>query len=65
MKTKSLIQTNPYLKELAQRQKLNKLSVCSSCGVEGIKEHSGSRVIKIERYEKKLFNQLKAKLTSD
>jgi L-2-hydroxyglutarate oxidase LhgO len=64
MKTKSLIQTNPYLKELEQRQKLNKLSVRSSCGVEGIKEHSDGRVIKIERYEKKLFNQLKAKLAS-
>lgn len=65
MKPKSLIQTNPYLKDPNQRQKLNTISVRSSCGVEGIKRHDGIQITKIERREKKLFNQLKTKLVSD
>lgn len=36
MKTKSLIETNPYLKDAAQRKKLVARSVRTSCGVEGI-----------------------------
>lgn len=37
MKTKSLIDTNPYLKDEATRRKLVIRSVVSSSGVEGIK----------------------------
>ncbi len=37
MKTKSLIETNPYLKEAATREKLMARSVATSCGVEGVK----------------------------
>lgn len=37
MKTKKLIETNPYLKDAAMREKLISQSVRSSCGVEGIK----------------------------
>ena len=36
MKQKSLIETNPYLKDAAQRKKLVARSVRSSSGVEGI-----------------------------
>ena len=37
MKTKSLIETNPYLKDAALRKKLIVRSVITSCGVEGVK----------------------------
>lgn len=37
MKTKSLIETNPYLKDPATREKLVMRSVVTSCGVEGVK----------------------------
>ena len=36
MKKKSLIETNPYLKDLEMRKKLVKRSVQTSCAVEGI-----------------------------
>ncbi len=36
MKTKSLIKTNPYLKDAAKRKMLVARSVRTSCGVEGI-----------------------------
>ncbi len=64
MKTKSLIQTNPYLKDPTQRQKLNERSVRSSCGVEGIKVDNQKKPIKIVRREKKLYNKFKSKLSS-
>lgn len=37
MKTKSLIETNPYLRDAATREKLVTNSVVTSCGVEGVK----------------------------
>ena len=37
MKTKSLIETNPYLRDAATREKLVTNSVITSCGVEGVK----------------------------
>lgn len=37
MKTKPLIETNPYLKDPATRERLISRSVRTSCGVEGIK----------------------------
>ncbi len=37
MKTKSLIETNPYLKDPAMRKMLIARSIDSSCAVEGIK----------------------------
>lgn len=37
MKKKSLIETNPYLIDPAQRKMLVERSVRTSCGVEGIK----------------------------
>lgn len=36
MKTKSLIETNPYLKDATRRKELVARSVRTSCGVEGI-----------------------------
>jgi hypothetical protein len=36
MKTKPLIETNPYLKDSKMRKKLIARSVRTSCGVEGI-----------------------------
>lgn len=37
MKTKPLIETNPYLKDAATREALITRSVETSCGVEGVK----------------------------
>ncbi|MFI4956858.1 MAG: hypothetical protein ACHQAX_06595 [Gammaproteobacteria bacterium] len=37
MENKSLLNTNPYLKNPATRQKLIEQSVITSCGVEGIR----------------------------
>ena len=37
MKEKSLLETNPYLKDPQIREKLIMQSVVSSCGVEGVK----------------------------
>lgn len=36
MKTKSLLETNPYLKDPEIREKLITRSVITSCGVEGV-----------------------------
>lgn len=47
MKTKPLIETNPYLKDAVTRQKLIARSVRTSCGVEGIK----ARKEKVTRFE--------------
>jgi hypothetical protein len=38
MKTPSLINTNPYLKDEENRKRLAQRSVRTSCGVEGIYE---------------------------
>lgn len=62
-----LTSTNPYLKNLKLRQKLNKQSVRSSCGVEGIKPASTTTNMtkyNIKPREKKLFAKFQAKLTS-
>lgn len=61
MKTKSLIQTNPYLKDAEQRRKYVAISVRSSCGVEGITPKSDQiRTIEItHRKDKKIYKSAK------
>lgn len=41
MKTQTLINTNPYLKDAGNRNRLVQRSVRTSCGVEGIYEKTG------------------------
>ena len=57
MKTKSLIETNPYLKDAAQRKKLVVRSVRTSCGVEGIEpKAANTRIVEIKnRSVKKIY----------
>ncbi len=60
MKTKPLIETNPYMKDAATRKKLISRSVRTSCGVEGIK--APSNVIRFEiprRKDKKIYKTAK------
>lgn len=62
MKTKSLINTNPYLKDPAKREMLIARSVSTSGGVEGIKpieddELPGIKII--HRKDKKIYKLLK------
>lgn len=64
MKIKPLTETNPYLKDSARRERLNKQSVRSSCGVEGIKA-SSKKTTKITRRPKNLFKKLRSKFASD
>lgn len=53
MKIKSLIETNPYLKNSATREKLVVRSVVTSCGVEGVKvDFSKAANIEIPRRQK-------------
>ncbi len=53
MKTKSLIETNPYLKNSATRAKLIVRSVVTSCGVEGVKvDFNKAAHIEIPRRQK-------------
>lgn len=61
MKTKSLIETNPYLKDAATRKKLIARSVRTSCGVEGIRISSKATVsINIPRRRaKKIYKTAK------
>ena len=60
MKTKSLIETNPYLKDAAMREKLVSRSVRSSCGVEGIKASNRVGHIEIiQRRDKKIYKTTK------
>lgn len=61
MKTKFLIETNPYLKDAATRKMLVTRSARTSCGVEGIKLIEGeSSPIKItHRKNKKIYKMLK------
>lgn len=62
MKTKPLIETNPYLKDPAKREELIARSVRTSGGVEGIKVvgRSKSAHIEIPRREgKKIYNLVK------
>lgn len=61
MKKKSLIETNPYLKNPTKRKMLITRSVRTSCGVEGIKL-KGNHIIlpKItHRKDKKIYKILK------
>ena len=62
MKTQALSKTNPFLKNAAQRQKLNERAVRSSCAVEGIKVTTVTTTTPIKRRDKKLFKKLKARL---
>jgi hypothetical protein len=61
MKTKSLIETNPYLKDVAVRTKFIARSVRTSCGVEGI-EPKNEKIFKfdIPRRGKKIYKNTKA-----
>ena len=53
MKPKSLLETNPYLKDPVMREKLIARSVVSSCGVEGVKvDLKKAREIQISRKTK-------------
>ena len=57
---KPLIETNPYLKDPAMRERLISRSVRSSCGVEGIKAPDPTRHIDIpHRKDKKIYKSLK------
>jgi hypothetical protein len=61
MNKKPLIETNPFLKDAKTREKLVARSVRTSCGVEGIKEKSGS-VVRFEiphRKDKKIYKTTK------
>jgi len=53
MKRRSLIDTNPHLKDPANRKKLVERSVRSSCGVEGIKVDLNRKPIVIPRRSQK------------
>jgi len=60
MKTKPLIETNPYMKDEAMRKKLISRSVRTSCGVEGIK--APSNIVRFEilrRKDKKIYKIIK------
>ena len=61
MRTKSLIETNPYLKDAATRTELIARSVRTSCGVEGIKAKSG-KILRFDiphRKDKKIYKNTK------
>jgi hypothetical protein len=60
MKTKPLIETNPYLQDPVERDRLISRSVRTSCGVEGIYEKSIAPIsINIpSRGEKKIYKTL-------
>lgn len=65
MSSKPLTETNRYLKDPVQREKLNRISARTSCGVEGIQSHEDNEIIRaIPQREKPLFKKLKAKFTS-
>lgn len=60
MKTKPLIETNPYLKNAATRKKLISRSVRTSCGVEGIKPPANIARFEIPRRKnKKIYKSAK------
>jgi len=63
MKTKSLIETNPYLKDAEQRKALVARSVRTSCGVEGIEPRAThTRIIEItNRSVKKIYKTVTIK----
>ncbi len=60
MKTKPLIETNPYLKNASMRKKLISRSVRTSCGVEGIKVPANTFYFEIpRRKDKKIYKLIK------
>lgn len=61
MTTKSLIETNSYLKDPEELKRLVARSVRSSCGVEGIKpKDENARQIEItHRRPKQIYNKIK------
>lgn len=59
MKTKTLIETNPYLKNAKLRDRLISRSVRSSCGVEGIKAASHVPIKITNRRDKKIYKTIK------
>lgn len=59
--SKSLIKTNPYLKDAAKRKMLVARSVRTSCGVEGIKAKQDKVISPIvRRKDKKIYKSIKA-----
>ncbi len=60
MKTQTLADTNPYLKDVNDRKRLVHRSVRTSCGVEGIKERVDVfHLVEIpSRGEKKIYKNL-------
>ena len=63
MKTRPLIETNPYLQDPVMREKLIARSVRSSCGVEGIVESDCANHIGItNRRDKRIYHMLEKKL---
>jgi len=58
MKTKPLIETNPYLKNAVMRKKLISRSVRTSCGVEGIKPHTHVTPFVIPRRKDKKIHKI-------
>ncbi len=61
MKSKSLIDTNPYLKDAKTRTELVARSVRTSCGVEGIEKKS-DKILRFEiphRKDKKIYQSAK------
>lgn len=61
---KSLIETNPYLKDPAMREMLIKRSVETSCGVEGIKVTTPHNIrIPHDRTDQVYQEMLKKRLT--
>jgi hypothetical protein len=62
MKKKSLIETNPYLKDPEMRKQLVKRSVRTSCAVEGIAATpDDTKTIKITRRTAKRIHKTKKK----
>lgn len=60
MKTKPLIETNPYLANAKMRKKSIALSARTSCGVEGIKAKTGKKKkFNIIRRDKKIYHKSK------
>lgn len=60
MKAQSLVNTNPYLKDADNRQRLVARSVRTSCGVEGIRKKAGKpQVFNIpSRGEKRIYQNI-------
>jgi hypothetical protein len=60
MKTKPLIETNPYLQDAAMRAEFIARSVRTSCGVEGIEPKNGKIFqFDIPRRDKKIYQKIK------